>query len=238
MKALLAACLLASVAYAQIDVPPESTPYSPISASVKTTMPDGAIMSGGWTVGDGVQYLKCQDGIIHIWAIPGDHKLKYSGYWVHTEAVTFTDGSGKEITIQSFLGSGFVSEEAGFKVLGDPPPGPDPDDPPGPTPGGKYQIVYFLKAEELREMPAGQRYLLTSLKARKDLEALGHKVVQIIDDDAISDGVPSRWLPWVKTVINDPLPRVAFAPTEGGEIQDYPLPADYDALVALLGGGQ
>ena len=232
MKALLAILL-----FSQINVPEETTPFSPITATVETDMPDGASLTGGWQTGDGVQHIPCDNGSIHIWAIPGSHTLRYSGYWVHTEAVTFTDGRGKEITIQSFLGSGVVDEEAGFKVLGDSPKPPDPPQPgPNPGPDQKYQIVFFLDADKLREMPSGQRHLVTSRVAWNALRDLGHTVVQVIDDDQIRDGVSERWKPWVAAVKGDPMPRVAMSPQSGGPIQDYPLPADYNALVELLGG--
>ena len=227
--------LLASTAYGQINVPAESEPYSPIVAEIVAQVPEGATFNGGWTKDEDCQSISVGNSL-YLWAPPGKHTLKYSGYWVHTKDVTFKDGAGNDVTITSFLGSGFISEEAEFAVLGgdpvDPPPGP------GPTPGEPRQIVFFIEADNLDKMPANQKYLVTSLKARQDLGELGHNVLQVVDDDQIREGVPERWVPWVKAVINDSLPRVAFAPLSGGTITDFPLPADWEGLLALLGGAQ
>jgi len=237
MRDLLAIAVLfySVVAYGAINVPAESEPYEPIVAQVESQIPDGASFNGGWEVSEGCKFLKVGEGVIHLWACPGEHSLKYSGYWVHTKEVTFKDGDGNTVTIQSFLGSGFVNEEAGFKVLGSQPDPPDPDDP-GPKPGQKYQIVFFVKSENLHKMPEKQKELVTSLIVRRDLSDLGNKVVQVIDDDMIRSGVPERWTPWIEAVMGDPLPRVALAPIGGGAIQDYPLPSDWEGLVRLLGG--
>jgi hypothetical protein len=233
MKVLLttAAIFWAIVAVAQIQVPAESEPYQPIVAKVVAPMPEGSQFSGGWTVDAATKYIPAKDGEIHIWAAPGEHKLKFIGYWVQTKTVSFKDGDGNIVEIESYLGSGFINEEAGFKVLGDTPPGPDPDLPPV----GKSQLVIFLVADQIDKLPNPQRELATSLKVRKDLRDLGHNFVQVIDDSEIKDGVPAKWTPWIKAVMGKALPQVALAPIGGGPIVTYPLPADYAGLLKLLG---
>ena len=223
--------LVCSVAYGQIKVPPESSAHTPIVATITAQMPEGATFDGGWKTGDGVHVIPVADGAVHIWARPGKHSLEYSGFWLHLKEITFKDGDGNDITITSYLGHGFINEEAEFSVLGgtDPPP-----DPPGPLPGQKYQLVLFVAADNLDQMDPSQRHLVTSLNVRTGLREHGHHLVQVIDNDQIREGVPTKWVPFVEAVMGDALPRVAIAPVEGGAVSDYPLPANYLALLKFL----
>ncbi len=234
MRTIIAWLVLATAALAQITVPAETPPYTPIVASVITTVPTGATIDGGWTVSDGVHTLPCGNDL-HVWASPGVHSIEYKGFWLLLKDVTFVDGNGQEITITSYLGHGFVNEEAEFTVTG----GVDPEpDPPLPPQDKKYQIVIFLVADEIEKLPDPQRELATSLKVREDLRDLGHEVVQVIDDDEIKEGVPVRWKPWIKAVLGRQLPQVALAPINGGPIKSYDLPDNYAGLLRLLEGGQ
>ena len=61
----------------------------------------------------------------------------------------------------------------------------------------------------------------------------GPKVI-LIDDDEIQRDATEKWKPWIATVKGDPLPRVAIRKQGGTAIKDYPLPADYNALLELL----
>lgn len=225
--------LLASQALAQINIPAEIEPYTVVEAKIVSSIPEGAAFNGGWEASEGVSWLPNGSGGIHLTAKPGAHRVDYVGFWVHVEEVTFLDGSDppREITIQSYLGSGAIKETASFTVLGgtDPVPQPQP-----PAPGGKKSIVFFLDLASREQLPVAQRWLVTSLSARKKLEALGHEYLQIIDDDQL-DNASATWKPWIDAVRGDPLPRVAFAPIDGGPIVDYPMPPDYNRLLQLLG---
>jgi len=234
--AFLLAFLLHSTAWGQIDVS-DSEPYRVSTATVKAAVPEGATFSGGWTASEGVSFLSHSADTICWTAKPGKHSLSYSGYWVHTQAVTFLDGSDppKEITIQSYLGSGLVNESTTMVVTGTVIPDPvDPDDP-QPVVGPK-KLVFFLPSENIYKMPEAQAYIVTSLVARKNLAARGHSFL-VIDDDQMQTP-PSEYAPWVEAVKGDPLPRLAFAPLEGGPIVDYAMPVDYKSLLKLLGETQ
>ena len=230
---IILALMLPSTALGQIDVPDEVEPYRLITAKISEgTIPSGAIFNGGWTADPGVSWLPHDETSIHLTATPGKHELKYSGYWVLTKTVVFLDGSDppQEITIESYLGSGFVNEEGSFTVAGgaDPVPKPEP-----PNPAGPKHIVFFLASDNLDSMPYAQKYIVTSLVARKNLAARGHSFL-LIDDDQMQNP-PTEYAPWVEAVKDDPLPRVAFADADGGPITDYPMPVDYKHLLELIG---
>ena len=230
--AFLLAFLLHSTAWGQIDVPPSSEPYRVLTATVTASVPEGATFSGGWTASEGVSFLSHDATTIHWTATPGKHSLSYSGFWLHVVPVTFTDGAGNEITIQSYLGHGSVDKSANFEIVG----GDLPIPPQPPLPTGKKHIVFFLAADNLDAMPYAQKYIVTSLVARKNLAARGHTFL-VIDDDQMQSP-PEKYAPWVKAVEGDPLPRVAFADAAGGPIADFPMPVDYKHLLELIGETQ
>ena len=105
---------------------------------------------------------------------------------------------------------------------------PDPPDPPEPS--GPWQIMMFYDAQYLDDYQPEKRLLLNSLILRDKLEADGHVFLEALEKSDIRDGVPSRYTPWVNAVLNDPLPRIALAPLEGGKVMDFPLPENVEAL--------
>ena len=220
----------AIMAFGAIDVPPELNPYDPVIATVDAVIPDGATFDGGWDVSDGARMAPGVGNTVHVWAKPGTYTLSFSGLWIHLKEVKFKDGDGNEITIMSYLGHDYINDKANFTVLG----GTEPD-PILPQPTGKKQLVFFVAEEDLESLPSGQQAILTSLSVRKDLADRGHVFSQVIDDDQIKQGVSAKWLPFIKVVSGDTLPRVAMAPVDGGAVEDYPLPATYDELLKLLG---
>ena len=234
MKTLFAWFLLAGAAIAQITVPAENEPYKIIEATVKSHVPEGATLDGGWKIPDGIDHRVVNSNMLYLVGPPGEYILRFDGFWIHLKQVTFTDGAGNPITITSYLGHGMVNEEAMFKITGGD-PGPDPPNP-GPNPGQKYQLMFFLQADELDKMPPAQRELATSLSIRKDLAERGHRFLMVVDDDQITGDAPEKYRPWIKAVEGDPLPRIAMAPIEGGKIIDLPMPRDYQELMELLGG--
>lgn len=131
--------LLSAAAYAQIEVAPESPVYTPIPVSVVSTVPDGAKVDGpGWVWPEGVNKIEIGPNKFIVCAPPGEYTIEYHLEWLHIVPVTFIDGSGKEITIQSYLGSGKTNYTAKFKVVGGTPPVPPP---PPPVPGDKWGLL-------------------------------------------------------------------------------------------------
>jgi len=230
---IILALMLPSTALGQIVTPAEVEPYTIATATAQSDVPPGAKVDGGWSASAGVSYVVIEPNKIVWTAPPGKHVLTYAGFWLNLKEITFLDGSDppKEITIQSYLGHGRFEETATSTVLG----GTDPVDPKPepPNPAGPKRIVFFVAADNLDSMPYAQKYIVTSLVARKNLAARGHTFL-LIDDDQMQNP-PTEYAPWVEAVKDDPLPRVAFADADGGPISDYPMPVDYKHLLELIG---
>jgi len=227
---IILALMLPSTALGQIVTPAEVEPYTIATATAQSDVPPGAKVDGGWSASDGVSYVVVEPNKIVWTGPPGKHTLTFAGWWVNTKTVSFKDGDGNQITIESYLGSGRFNESA-ESVVGGAVPDPKPEPP---NPGGKQAIVFFIQTDELDKMNYAQRYLVASLAARKNLEARGHQYLQVIDDDQI-ENPPAEWKSWCDAVKGDQLPRVAFSPIGGGPISDYPMPVDYKHLLELLG---
>ncbi len=237
MRVLLLILLMASPAWGQLTVTQQAEVGEPILATIDTMVPEGADTNGpGWVLDAGTSMLpSSKPGEFHIWATPGKHVIRFKLHWLHTEAVTFTDGAGKEITIQSFLGHGDYDESAEF-VVGEAGPDPGPD-PPTPVPGGPYQIMMFYAADQLDDYPPEQRLLLTSLTLRKDLVSKGHVYLEALESRAVEEGgYPPKYQGFVTSISGDRLPRIAIASVKGGKVQDFPLPGSIEELHELLGG--
>ena len=214
--AILFCTLIYATSFAQITVPEETQRDTPIVATIAIDMPEGAEFDGQWVLDEGATFLPVKDGVIHIWAAPGDHKVVFNGVWIDFENRKFK----------------FVNLNAPYKVLG----GVDPDPTPDPTPGpvGPKQMMFFVISNDLDQLPLGQRVILTSLNVRKNLEDKGHKFLLVVDDGQINEGVPSEYLAWIKAAKDKDLPLIAIAPKEGGKIVTYPMPKDYKELLELL----
>lgn len=130
----------------------------------------------------------------------------------------------------------------------DPVDPPAPPDPPAPNPAAKWQVMFFLESTDVDDLPAGQIELLSSLTFRQSLDAAGHRFMGRYDRDSVMEtrsvcngvtcrpylAVKSDLAPWWGAVKGDPLPRIAIAPIDGGDIRDFPMPADESALYKLL----
>lgn len=232
---LTVTAFLSSTAFAQIEVPPSSEPYRVLTARITAPIPPGAQFDGGWSASESVSFVEHDAKTIHLTAAPGTHRLTYAGFWVHTKTVTFKDGDGKTVSIESYLGSGQVNESAEFTVVGG--ADPVPPLPPGPEVGRK-KIVFFIRAEQIEKLPLAQRYIVTSLEARKKLKEMGHRTL-VLDDNSLNLlSPPTGWAPFIESVKGDPLPRVAISPLGGGAVADYPLPPDFKRLLELPGVSQ
>ena len=228
----LLAMLATTPALAQIEVASSVEAYHVVSAKIASSIPEGATFDGGWTADDGVSWLPHSSDTIHLTGTPGEHTLSFSGFWLHLKEISFKDGDGNLITIQSYLGHGSINETATFTVTGGTEPDPKPD-PPKPI-VGKKKIVCFIKGEQTERLPPAQAYIVNSLLARQHLRGRGHELA-IIDDDAMANP-PAEWAPWVTAAAGLELPVCCIAPIDGGPITCTPLPKDYKTLVTELLG--
>ncbi len=203
----LVGCLIAQHAFGQISVPAESPEHTLIQVTVNPGMPDGAQFNGGWRLDKYVDYLKIDDSHICLCAPPGTYSLTYRGYWILTESVTFPDGDGNQITIESYLGSGVVDESAEFTVTGGVDPGPGPD-PPIPPPGKSWGLIL----EETGDSSAEWARLRVNL--RKAYES-SKKTLLILDQSDL----PSSLAAIAKTANASGLPLpVLVVVGEDGEV--------------------
>ena len=226
------ALMLPSTALGQIVTPAEVEPYTLATATAQSDVPPGAKVDGGWSASDGVSYVVVEPNKIVWTGPPGKHTLTFAGWWVNTKTVSFKDGDGNQITIESYLGSGRFNESAESVVGGAVIPDPVKP-PPGPV-VGKKKIVFFIKGEQVERLPPAQNYIVNSLLARQHLRGRGHELA-IIDDDAMASP-PAEWAPWVTAAAGLELPVCCIAPIEGGPITCTPLPKDYKTLVTELLG--
>lgn len=229
---LLALCVMTCQAFAQIEVPPESKEHVPIPVTVKAAVPEGATVEGpGLIWPAGVNVLTIGPNSFVVCAPPGEYTIEYRLEWLHVVPVTFVDGSGKTITIQSYLGSGKPNWKATFKVVGGTPPVPPPKPP---TPGGPYQVMLFYEWAQLDNLPQRQQELLTSLTVRDSIVQAGHVFLAAYDRSYVDSGKPADKAAWFRAVAGKTFPVVAYAPKDGGAITVAALPADQKALLELL----
>jgi hypothetical protein len=121
----------------------------------------------------------------------------------------------------------------------DPPEPPDPPDPPLPPPGSKYRVAVIFEKDDLDEMPPSQAILLSSLAFRERMESAGHKVVALVDQhiQGPKGERPSELVKYLDAIEGDTLPRICLEPIGGGDVVDFPLPVDEDAVFELLSKG-
>lgn len=223
------ALLFCGTAYPQIEITPEESKlHQPIVAkvNVEIPVPEGAQsdVRGSWSCST-ANFLPAQENTIHIWAPKGTHTLEAVGVYVITKTIKVND---EEVPI--LIDFGVYSYKKNF-VVGE---GDDPNPPPPPPPNNRWQIVMFYDGNQLDNYPPSQQSLLRSLELRNRLEAAGHKVVRIVEYGSLGSGFPAKLEPFVRAVVNKPMPQLAVAPLKGGQVQTRPLPTDYDALIKLL----
>lgn len=209
----------ASAARGQITVPAESKEHTPIPVTLTAMVPEGAqIKSGAGLVWpEGVNKLEVGTGQWVVCAPPGEYTITYRVSWLHIQPVTFIDGSGKEITIQSYLGSGDIDEKATFKVLGGSPPVPPP---PPPPPGSKWGLI-------LRETNNGQSPALGNLLISLRLKYQDNKLV--IHDPTT---LPDRLRSILTTSVTPPALVVLARQTDGTDLVAKVVPLSATTTVA------
>lgn len=212
--------LLSAAAYAQIEVAPETPVYTPIPVSVISTVPDGAKVDGpGWVWPEGVNKIEIGPNKFIVCAPPGEYTIEYHLEWLHIVPVTFIDGSGKEITIQSYLGSGKTNYTAKFKVVGGTPPVPPP--PPPPPPGERRAVILMESEQRTPAEALLYQQLALELKPPK---------LQILDDDQPS---AQKFLPLLPTSMSTVRPVMLVMVGETA-FRAVPLPSSVAAVKELM----
>ena len=199
--AFLLVMALSATALGQIEVAPETKEYVPIPVTLKTAVPEGATVEGPgliWPAGVNVHEVGPNSFV--VCAPPGEYTIEYRIEWLHVVPVTFVDGSGKEITIQSYLGSGKPNWKATFKVVGGTPPVPPP---PPPPPGSRWGLL-------LRETQGGQSPALGNLLIQLREKLPNNKLV--IHDPTT---VPNRLKPLIPDSLTLPALVVVARQADG-----------------------
>jgi hypothetical protein len=140
------------------------------------------------------------------------------------------------VVVNDKAGEQAIYAEKVIVVGGGPGPQPDPDPQPDPKPIGKYSVVIVEERGDRYKLPASQIAVLASSLLRGQVEALGHRLIGIIDKDAKAKGgvVPPAIEPFLTAATGKPLPCVVMR-DEAGKITTAPLPANADAFFRLLG---
>lgn len=192
-----------------------------IGKVVPTNLPENAMMRGMFRVSGKASTWQPDAKVLEyaIWAEDGQHTVTAVGTWV----VTDTGELGGAL-----IDFGYYEYTATF-VVGPGGPGPDP-----PPPGGPYQLMFFYEGDSLDNYPQAQRNLITSLALRNRLVSQGHVVLEMVEAKALDKPAPDRYKLFFDAVRGKTMPRLAFAPKEGGELREVPLPANEAELNELL----
>ncbi len=191
------------------------------------------------------------EGVAYSWFVRGPRGLEQRKPSGSDKAeIVFTGPPGRySIDLTVWTDSGEPSEASGYVTIvkGDVPPDPDPDpdpgppDPPLPPPNQKWQIVIVYESNDLDNYSANQVAIIKGLAFRKRLAEAGHKLVPggITDQHVLDRNrrPPASLAPFLDACKGDKLPRICISPRDTrGVVQDFPLPADADAVLAFLKG--
>lgn len=204
---IVATLLLAAAASAQIIVPENVEPHTPIVASLQAELPDGAQIQGGWGCDDSetCKWIAVNPTLIHVWAKPGRHVLTFRGAWLATRSVELPNGE----VIQAVTGFGFLDHAAEFTVGSDDDdedPQPNPIPPP-PPPGLRVGVI----VEETLERTVDQARLWLELRKTFEKDRLF-----ILDQDQL---VGPFWSKFAEAVRDSQLELpVLVVAAEGGQV--------------------
>jgi len=143
--------------------------------------------------------------------------------------VTFKDGDGNVVTIQSYLGHGMVNERATLVLEGE--NGPDPPPPP-PPPVASWKIVLFYDSTTLDDMTRDQQAIMRGEAIKATLKQKGHNLLQRVEGHPTS--YPPELREFIQAVAGKSLPRVALQSVNGGAVLDYPLPTTVEGFLNSL----
>lgn len=226
-------CWLSSASHGEIVIAEQYDTGEAIVVQVEATgIPDGAKLRGAVQVSGkaSVWQPDSNKSEYAIWAEPGTHTITASGVWVLTAEVEF---NGQKLQVLQDFGQYSYTKSFTVKGAVKPDPKPEPDPNP-PQPGGPYQLVMFYQEEQLDNLPAEQRELLTSRVYWSELSAAGHLLLGVLPANA-APPQNSKFRAFYNAIQNDPTPRLAVASKDnGGPIVDMPLPATKAELNALL----
>jgi hypothetical protein len=230
--ASLIVLLWCASSYAQITVNPSKAAVgNKVTAVVEADVPEGAQFDGGWAIDGKAQLAElAQPNSIGIWGPAGKYEITYSGFWLLLKEVTFKDGDGNEITIQSYLGHGFINESATLVLEGE--NGPDPQPDPDPQPVGPWRIVLFYDSATLDDMTRDQQAIMRGEQIKAILKEKGHDLLQRIEGHPTS--YPQELRDFVAAVRGKSLPRVAIQGFDGGVVYEFPLPETWQAFLNTL----
>jgi hypothetical protein len=216
---ILLVLLFASVAQAQLTTYPDQ---ERLCGLVKSEV------AGQWTV-FAKDFLEVKPTILDAEDGSGVGKLCMIQGPPGTYGVVFFSGSDKPPLVTRI-----VLSNIGPAPKPDPGPDPEPDPGPDPEPSGKYDIMMFYAKEQLRDMPKEQNAVLNGLKLRTELEAAGHTIVEVLEDDVFTEGLAEEWKPFAEAIKGQPLPIVVLRDKETKAITFFPLPASPDAMKEKL----
>src|SRR5690606_10932654 len=116
-------------AAAQITLPDESPPHTPIIAGCNCVIPEGAEIRIVWRGDDDCSVIPVGNQA-HLWAPPGNHELSMTLVWMQFDEV---EVNGKKLRV--LLAWDMQAYSRQFTVTGPgPEPQPTPPNPPGPNP--------------------------------------------------------------------------------------------------------
>jgi len=229
LASVICLCLLCAASQAEIIVNPATAKVgTKVVAQVIAQIPEGATFDGGWAIsstGTGkAEAAKLDEPrTIGIWGTAGTYEIKYSGFWLLLKEVTFKDGDGNVVTIQSYLGHGMVNERATLVLEGE--QGPDPTE-------GPWKIVLFYDSTTLDDMTRDQQAIMRGEAIKATLKQKGHNLLQRVE------GYPTSYPPelreFIQAVTGKSLPRVALQSVNGGAVLDYPLPTTVEGFLNSL----
>lgn len=236
-RLIIGLCLFWSAAVqAQITItPPKANVGTKVIASVSAQMPEGATFDGGWGISCPGQCRAelaklAEPNSVGIWGPAGKYQVTYSGFWILLKEVTFKDGDGNTVTVQSYLGHGFINEKAELVLDGQ--NGPDPTPGPTPEPVGPWKIVLFYDEATLDDMTRDQQAIMRGEAVKSILEARGHKLLQRVEGHPSNP--PAAIREFVEAVLGKSLPRVALQSFDGGVVLDYALPETLEGFLNSL----
>jgi hypothetical protein len=214
---------------ASITITPESAEaYDPVTATLDTEIPIGArVLGNGWTFSKGVKVLPVSATVLHVWAPPGKHTIRYDGVWFHTKTIAIVDKEGNDQTIESLLGIGMIDSAASFTVGGEPQPDPKPDPPP-PTPGPLAEM-WVIVVEESSDRTPAQAQVLFTYSLPNWLARNGHHF-RLVDRDQPAEDLSA----WIAQAEQHDLPRLFLVGEDGEAVYEGPLPETIAEMMALV----